>query len=185
MNLPEETYHQYVIECDEENEWEVKQAVDEYESARSVCLQYKKEMQFYRIFYLWCNFIYLLTEITEMFKNRLFLVAGVYLLLAVILVLWRKSLIGPAIASLMLILLIKEKAAFALIPVWVLFAFNGYMAYLHEKKQRYIRSQHGYPDFHPLEIKVKRKKRPLSQNEGIPAELEDIGAAKDIPGNEI
>ena len=46
MNLPEETYHQYVIECDEENEWEVKQAVDEYESARSVCLQYKKEMQF-------------------------------------------------------------------------------------------------------------------------------------------
>lgn len=133
MTLPEEAYHQFVIECDEEKAWEFKQAVNEYETVRTVCLEYNKKMQFYRIFYLWCNFIYLLTEITEMFENSLFLVAGVYLLLAVILVLWRKSLIGPAIASLMLILLIKEKAAFALIPVWVLFAFNGYMAYLHEK----------------------------------------------------
>lgn len=185
MTLPEEAYHQFVIECDEEKAWEFKQAVNEYETVRTVCLEYNKKMQLYRIFFLLCNFVYLITEITEMFVNKIFIIAGIYLILAVILVTWRKSLICPAIASLMLLLLINEKAAFAIIPVWVLFAFNGYMAYLHEKKQRYIRSQHGYPDFHPLEIKVKRKKRPLSQNEGIPAELEDIGAAKDIPGNEI
>jgi len=184
MNLPEEAYHQFVIECDEEKAWEFKQAVNEYETVRTVCLEYNKKMQLYRIFFLLCNFVYLITEITEMFVNKIFIIAGIYLILAVILVIWRKSLICPAIASLMLLLLINEKAAFAIIPVWALFAFNGYIAYLHEKKKRYVSAQHGYPEFHPLELRVIRSKRPLSQDNDVHPEPEDIRAAKDIPYNE-
>ena len=32
MNLPEETYHQSVVYCSQEEEWEVREAVKEYET---------------------------------------------------------------------------------------------------------------------------------------------------------
>lgn len=158
MTLPEEAYHRSVIYCSEEEEWEVQEAVREYESNRSVCLAYKKSMLNYRIIYLIINFSYLSSELLDIFLKGKFYVVALYLLIAVILVLWRKSLIGAAVSSLMLLTIINDIDAFALIPVWVLFTANGYLAYLHEKKNRYIKSQHGYPEFPFLEVIVKKDK---------------------------
>lgn len=157
MNLPEETYHQSVVYCSQEEEWEVREAVKEYESNRSVCLSYQKAMQAYRIIFLLVNFTYLSSELLNIFLKGKFQVVAVYLLIAAILVIWRKNMIGAAISSLMLLTIINDIDAFAIIPVWVLFAANAYLAYLHEKKLRYLKLQHGYPEFHPLQVCVKQE----------------------------
>lgn len=157
MNLPEETYHQSVVYCSQEEEWEVREAVKEYESNRSVCLSYQKAMQAYRIIFLLVNFTYLSSELLNIFLKGKFQVVAVYLLIAAILVIWRKNLIEAAISSLMLLTIINDIDAFAIIPVWVLFAANAYLAYLHEKKLRYLKLQHGYPEFHPLQVCVKQE----------------------------
>ena len=157
MNLPEETYHQSVVYCSQEEEWEVREAVKEYESNRSVCLSYQKAMQAYRIIFLLVNFTYLSSELLNIFLKGKFQVVAVYLLIAAILVIWRKNMIGVAISSLMLLTIINDIDAFAIIPVWVLFAANAYLAYLHERKLRYLKLQHGYPEFHPLQVCVKQE----------------------------
>ncbi|MBR6617964.1 MAG: hypothetical protein IKL00_08875 [Oscillospiraceae bacterium] len=157
MNLPEEAYHQSVVYCSQEEEWEVREAVKEYESNRSVCLSYQKAMQAYRIIFLLVNFTYLSSELLNIFLKGKFQVVAVYLLIAAILVIWRKNLIEAAISSLMLLTIINDIDAFAIIPVWVLFAANAYLAYLHEKKLRYLKLQHGYPEFHPLQVCVKQE----------------------------
>ncbi|GEM_PF-5021650 len=157
MNLPEEAYHQFIVYCSQEEEWEVQEAVKEYESNRCVCLSYQKIMQNYRMIYLLVNFSYLSSELLDIFLRGKFQVVAVYLLFAVILVIWRKNLIGAAVSSLILLTIINDIDAFAIIPVWVLFAVNAYLAYLHEKKQRYLKLQHGYPEFHPLQVRVKQK----------------------------
>lgn len=157
MNLPEETYHQSVVYCSQEEEWEVREAVKEYESNRSVCLSYQKAMQAYRIIFLLVNFTYLSSELLNIFLKGKFQVVAVYLLIAAILVIWRKNMIGAAISSLMLLTIINDIDAFAIIPVWVLFAANAYLAYLHERKLRYLKLQHGYPEFHPLQVCVKQE----------------------------
>lgn len=157
MNLPEEAYHQSVVYCSQEEEWEVREAVKEYESNRSVCLSYQKAMQAYRIIFLLVNFTYLSSELLNIFLKGKFQVVAVYLLIAAILVIWRKNMIGAAVSSLMLLTIINDIDAFAIIPVWVLFAANAYLAYLHEKKLRYLKLQHGYPEFHPLQVCVKQE----------------------------
>ena len=157
MNLPEKTYHQSVVYCSQEEEWEVREAVKEYESNRSVCLSYQKAMQAYRIIFLLVNFTYLSSELLNIFLKGKFQVVAIYLLIAAILVIWRKNMIGAAISSLMLLTIINDIDAFAIIPVWVLFAANAYLAYLHEKKLRYLKLQHGYPEFHPLQVCVKQE----------------------------
>ena len=114
-------------------------------------------MQAYRIIFLLVNFTYLSSELLNIFLKGKFQVVAVYLLIAAILVIWRKNMIGAAISSLMLLTIINDIDAFAIIPVWVLFAANAYLAYLHERKLRYLKLQHGYPEFHPLQVCVKQE----------------------------
>ena len=177
MTLPEEAYRQSVIYCSEEEEWEVQEAVREYESNRSICLAYQKAMQTHRIIYLLVNFIYLSSELLNIFLKGKFQVVAIYLLIAVILVIWQKNLIGAAISSLILLTIVNDIDAFALIPVWVLFAANAYLAYLHEKKKCYLKSQHGYPEFRPLEVRVKKDKHSHTSNIGMSLEMESLSVS--------
>ena len=181
MTLPEEVYHQSVIYCSEEEEWEVKDAVNEYESIRSVCLSYQRSMQNYRIMYLLVNFSYLSSELFNVFAKGKFFIVPVYLLIAVILVIFLKSLIGAAVSSLMLLTIVNDIDAFAIIPVWALFAANVYLAYVHEKKKRYLKSQHGYPEFHPLVVKVKKDFRYSAPDSSMPMETGN----DDMPDDEL
>ena len=179
MTLPEEAYHQSVVYCSEEEEGEVQEAVREYQSNRSACLAYQKAMQIYRIIYLLVNFTYLSSELLTIFLKGKFQVVAIYLLVAVILVIWRKNLIGAAISSLILLTIVNDIDAFALIPVWVLFAANAYLAYIHEKKNRYLKSQHGYPEFRPLEVRVKKDKYPHTSDMDMSLEMESLSMPDD------
>lgn len=169
MILSEETYNQSVVYCSEKDEWQVNQAVKEYERCRAVCISYQKSMQNYRILYIAVNFFYLFGEHWIKYP-----IIALYMITAFLFAAFQKNLIAASLSSLILLVLINKADAFSIIPVWGLFACNGVLAYLHEKKQRYISRQHGYPLFRPLVVRVIKDDKDLSENTDMPSKMEQL-----------
>ncbi len=180
MQFTEEFYRSSTVYCSEEEAWEVRREVDRYEATRNVCKTYKKKMQIFRIIFAAVNFVLLAPDIAYVTQNAKLIVIPLYLIIASVLILCRKSLTEAAVLSLMLIFAAWEKEAFSIMPLWILLAFNAYMAYSHEKLSRYIKAQHGYPDFPPLTMQITREEPSFPDAPASPPEIPELDTNTDL-----
>ena len=150
FDIPEESFHSGILEVAPMTRYDAEQAVREYHANCTVCTATKRRMAFYRLGFLFaallCTGEQFLSAVNSSATIWKTIVAAGWLVLAVYSVFFPKNLLAPAIGLLLLVI--------CGISWWVPAGGAAVLAFFHEKNSLWLQRQPGFPDFHPVAVKV-------------------------------